>query len=78
MPAYVIFDVEIRVPARYQDFISPVEPALQAVGARYVARWCVASSSLNFRPRRCGKPFTKDWCIRVSSIFAMNAVRRGW
>jgi uncharacterized protein (DUF1330 family) len=38
MPAYVIFDVEIRVPARYQDFMSPVKPALQAVEARYLAR----------------------------------------
>ena len=34
MPAYVIFDVEIRDPARYQDFM----PELQAVGARYLAR----------------------------------------
>ena len=43
MPAYVIFDVEIRDPARYQDFMSQVfmgqvKPALQAVGARYLAR----------------------------------------
>ena len=36
MPAYVIFDVEIRDLARYQDFMSQ-EPALQA-GARYLAR----------------------------------------
>jgi len=34
VPAYVIFDVEIRDPARYQDFM----PVLQAVGARYLAR----------------------------------------
>jgi uncharacterized protein (DUF1330 family) len=38
MPAYVIFDVEIRDPARYQDFMSQVKPALQAVGAKYLAR----------------------------------------
>ena len=38
MPAYVIFDVEIRDPVRYQDFMSRVKPALQAVGARYLAR----------------------------------------
>jgi len=43
VPAYVIFDVEIRDPARYQDFMSQVfmgqvKPALQAVGARYLAR----------------------------------------
>jgi len=38
MPAYVIFDVEIRDPARYQDFMNQVKPALEAIGARYLAR----------------------------------------
>ena len=38
MPAYVIFDVEIRDPQRYQDFMSQVKPALAAAGARYLAR----------------------------------------
>ena len=38
MSAYVIFDVEIRDLARYQDFMSQVKPALQAAGARYLAR----------------------------------------
>ena len=38
MPAYVIFDVEIRDPARYQDFMTKVKPALQEAGARYLAR----------------------------------------
>jgi uncharacterized protein (DUF1330 family) len=38
MPAYVIFDVDIRDPARYQDFMNEVKPALQAAGARYLAR----------------------------------------
>jgi uncharacterized protein (DUF1330 family) len=43
VPAYVIFDVEIRDPARYQDFIGQVfmeqvKPAPRAVGARYRAR----------------------------------------
>ena len=38
MPAYVIFDVEIRDMARYQDFMSQVKPALEAAGARYLAR----------------------------------------
>jgi uncharacterized protein (DUF1330 family) len=28
MPAYVIFDIEIRDPARYQDFMSEVKPAI--------------------------------------------------
>jgi uncharacterized protein (DUF1330 family) len=38
MPAYVIFDVEIRDPARYQEFMSGVKPALEAAGACYLAR----------------------------------------
>ena len=38
MPAYVIFDVEIRDLARYQDFMNQVKPALEAAGARYLAR----------------------------------------
>lgn len=38
MATYVIFDVEIRDPARYQDFMQQVKPALEAAGARYLAR----------------------------------------
>lgn len=38
MPAYVIFDVEIRDPARYQEFMAAVKPALEEAGARYLAR----------------------------------------
>jgi uncharacterized protein (DUF1330 family) len=38
MPAYVIFDVEIRDAARYQDFMAGVKPALEAAGAKYLAR----------------------------------------
>jgi uncharacterized protein (DUF1330 family) len=38
MPAYVIFDVDIRDPGRYQDFMTQVKPALQAAGARYLTR----------------------------------------
>lgn len=38
MSAYVIFDVDIRDPARYQDFMKQVKPALDAAGARYLAR----------------------------------------
>jgi uncharacterized protein (DUF1330 family) len=38
MAAYVIFDVEIRNPERYQDFMRQVKPALEAAGARYLAR----------------------------------------
>ena len=36
--ALVIFDVEIRNADRYQDFMRQVTPALDAVGARYLAR----------------------------------------
>lgn len=38
MSAYVIFDVEIRDMSRYQDFMTGVKPALDAAGARYLAR----------------------------------------
>ena len=38
MPAYVIFDVEIRDLQQYQSFMSCVKPALEAAGARYLAR----------------------------------------
>ncbi|MFZ4758081.1 MAG: DUF1330 domain-containing protein [Burkholderiaceae bacterium] len=38
MPAYVIFDVEIRDMTRYQAFMQGVKPALEAAGARYLAR----------------------------------------
>lgn len=38
MPAFVIFDVDIRDPDRYQDFMKKVKPALDEAGARYLAR----------------------------------------
>lgn len=38
MPAYAIFDVEIHDMARYQRFMAEVKPALESVGARYLAR----------------------------------------
>ena len=38
MTAYVIFDVEIKDPTRYQDFMNGVKPALAEAGARYLAR----------------------------------------
>jgi uncharacterized protein (DUF1330 family) len=38
MSAFVIFDVLIRDPARYGDFMQGVKPALDAAGARYLAR----------------------------------------
>ena len=38
MSAFVIFDVEIRDAQRYQAFMQQVKPALDAAGARYLAR----------------------------------------
>lgn len=38
MTAYVVFDVEIRDPGRYQEFMAKVKPALAEAGARYLAR----------------------------------------
>jgi uncharacterized protein (DUF1330 family) len=38
MTAYVIFDVEIRDAERYREFMEAVKPALEAAGARYLAR----------------------------------------
>lgn len=38
MSAYVIFDVEIGDMTSYQDFMTGVKPALDAAGARYLAR----------------------------------------
>jgi uncharacterized protein (DUF1330 family) len=38
LSAYVIFDVEIHDTAAYQQFMMGVKPALEAAGARYLAR----------------------------------------
>ena len=38
MSAYVIFDVDIRDPVRYRDFMAQVKPALETAVARYPAR----------------------------------------
>ncbi len=38
MSAYVILDVEIRDPVRYQDYMAQVKPAIEAAGGRYLAR----------------------------------------
>jgi uncharacterized protein (DUF1330 family) len=38
MAAYVIFDVDIRDPGRYQEFMLGVKPALERAGAKYLAR----------------------------------------
>jgi uncharacterized protein (DUF1330 family) len=36
--AYVIFDVDIRDPVRYGEFMAGVKPALEQAGGRYLAR----------------------------------------
>lgn len=38
MSAYVIFDVRIDDATRFGDFMAGVKPALEAAGARYLAR----------------------------------------
>jgi len=38
MAAYVIFDVEIRDMAQYQEFMKGVKPAIEEAGGRYLAR----------------------------------------
>ncbi|MBC7608574.1 MAG: DUF1330 domain-containing protein [Polaromonas sp.] len=38
MSAYVIFDVEISDMQKYQEFMRGVRPALEAAGAKYLAR----------------------------------------
>lgn len=38
MAAFVVFDVDVRDLQRYQDFMREVKPALEAAGARYLAR----------------------------------------
>lgn len=38
MSAYVIFDVAIHDAAKFQEFMTGVKPALEAVGAKYLAR----------------------------------------
>lgn len=38
MAAFVVFDVEVHDPERYRDFMRQVKPALEAAGARYLAR----------------------------------------
>jgi uncharacterized protein (DUF1330 family) len=38
MPAYVIFDVDIRDASQYQEFMKGVKPAIEAAGGRYLVR----------------------------------------
>ncbi len=38
MSAYAIFDVEIRDPVKYQEYMVKVAPALKEAGAKYLVR----------------------------------------
>lgn len=38
MAAYVIFDVDIRDMAQYQEFMQGVKPAIEEAGGKYLAR----------------------------------------
>ena len=55
MSAYVIFDVEIRDMARYQDFMKGVKPALDAAGRR--CGTCAAARG--WCPSRVSRPKTE-------------------
>ncbi len=85
MAAYVIFDVDIRDANRYQDFMKQVKPALDAAGARYLARGGAHKvyEAIGVRDESCswnslrsqrGSPSTTDQCTKVSSQLETNAV----
>ena len=38
MSAYIVFDVQIHDPARYQQYIDRVTPLVRAAGGRYLVR----------------------------------------
>jgi uncharacterized protein (DUF1330 family) len=53
MNAHVIFDVEVRDVAHYQDFMKSVKPALDTAGARYLARGGATKAyEVDWQPRR--------------------------
>jgi uncharacterized protein (DUF1330 family) len=71
MSAYVIFDVDIRDPAKYQEFMNGVKPALEKAGCKYLVRggahkvyegdWQRAALCFwNFPPWQPGKISTTD------------------
>jgi len=75
MTAYVIFDVEINDPKRYQEFMSGVKPALEQAGrdtlcAAGLTRFMKETGSRaglycsNFRPSPHGSHFTTGRPIR--------------
>ncbi len=53
MSTYVIFDVEIRDPVKFQEFMTGVKPAIEQAGARYLARGgAFAVHEGDWQPRR--------------------------
>jgi len=89
LSAFVIFDVEIRDPARYQAFMSRVKPALEQAGAKYLARGGERRVyEGDWEPRRIGlqefpsllafEAFYSDDVYQGLKKSAMNAVPRVW
>jgi uncharacterized protein (DUF1330 family) len=89
MPAFVIFDVDIKDPTRYQEFMTGVKPALEQAGAKYLARGGAtksmraiggraASSCLSFPPWRRGRRSTTARPIGASRASGMLAAPRVW
>jgi uncharacterized protein (DUF1330 family) len=46
MTAYVIFDVEIRDLAQYQEYMRQVKPVIEAAGGRSLVRASTAHSAV--------------------------------
>jgi Domain of unknown function (DUF1330) len=73
MSAYVIFDVEIRDLARYQEFMKGVKPALDAAGARYLARGAAGQrrgarvTALRMSVRRTRRGSAKGRLLRLEN-----------
>ncbi|MGA8712533.1 MAG: DUF1330 domain-containing protein [Roseiarcus sp.] len=76
MAAYFIFDVEIRDMGRYQEFMAGVKPALEAAGAKYLARGG-AHKVLegDWQPRRIVLPEFPS--AKAAEEFYYGAVYRG-
>lgn len=62
MPAYVIFDVDIRDMSVYQEFMKGVKPAVEAAGGKYLARG------------GAHKVYEGDWAPRRIVLFEFPSV----
>ncbi|HVT65472.1 MAG TPA: DUF1330 domain-containing protein [Mycobacteriales bacterium] len=65
MTAYVVLDVDIQDPDRYQEFMAQAAPALEAAGGRYLVRGGVHRVyEGDWEPRRLvvlDFPSLRDW-----------------